>query len=193
MQLASQEAQRFNHEEIKTGHILLGLIKEGTGVAAHALKNFDLNLSNLRKGFLKIEPEGEEKIIVGRIPQTSLAKKTIEKSMEFARSLSHNFVGTEHILLGLTKIEMGSAFAVLKELGVKQEDIRNDVLMLLGHEQPSSSFKMIEKKIPRLEYKVLNAQGTVEKIEKKINQLADENWLLRFVDNGRFYFVREKQ
>jgi len=133
MQLANQEAQRFNHEYIGTEHMLLGLVKEGTGVAANVLKNLDVELRKIRLEVEKLVQSGPEMITMGKLPQTPRAKKVIEYSMEEARNLQHNFVGTEHILLGLLREQEGVAAQVLINLGLKLEDVREEVLNLLGN------------------------------------------------------------
>ncbi len=133
MQLANQEAQRFNHEYIGTEHMLLGLVKEGTGVAANVLKNLDVDLRKIRLEVEKLVQNGPEMITMGKLPQTPRAKKVIEYSMEEARNLNHNFVGTEHILLGLLREQEGVAAQVLMNLGMKLEDVREEVLNLLGN------------------------------------------------------------
>jgi ATP-dependent Clp protease ATP-binding subunit ClpC len=133
MQLANQEAQRFNHEYIGTEHILLGLVKEGSGVAANVLKNLDVDLRKIRLEVEKLVQSGPEMVTMGKLPQTPRAKKVIEYSMEEARNLNHNYVGTEHILLGLLREQEGVAAQVLMNLGLKLEDVREEVLNLLGH------------------------------------------------------------
>ncbi|MCA9193262.1 MAG: AAA family ATPase, partial [Planctomycetales bacterium] len=133
MQLANQEAQRFNHEYIGTEHILLGLVKEGSGVAANVLKNLDVDLRKIRLEVEKLVQSGPEMVTIGKLPQTPRAKKVIEYSMEEARNLNHNYVGTEHILLGLLREQEGVAAQVLMNLGLKLEDVREEVLNLLGH------------------------------------------------------------
>jgi len=133
MQLANQEAQRFNHEYIGTEHILLGLIKEGSGVAANVLKNLDVDLRKIRLEVEKLVQSGPDMVTMGKLPQTPRAKKVIEYSMEEARHLSHNYVGTEHILLGLLREQEGVAAQVLMNLGLKLEEVREEVLNLLGH------------------------------------------------------------
>src|SRR5438270_1331866 len=135
MQLANQEAQRFNHEYIGTEHILLGLVKEGSGVAANVLKNLDIDLRQIRLEVEKIAQSGPDMadvVLFGRRPQTPRAKKVIEYSIEEARNLNHNYVGTEHLLLGLLREEEGVAAQVLMNLGLKPEDVRKEVLNLLG-------------------------------------------------------------
>ncbi len=133
MQLANQEAQRFNHEYIGTEHILLGLVKEGSGVAANVLKNMDIDLRKIRQEVEKLVQSGPDLVTMGRLPQTPRAKKVIEYSMEEARSLNHNYVGTEHILLGLLREQEGVAAQVLMNLGLKLDEVRKEVLNLLGH------------------------------------------------------------
>ncbi|OUT62323.1 MAG: NDP-hexose 4-ketoreductase [Rhodopirellula sp. TMED11] len=133
MQLANQEAQRFNHEYIGTEHILLGLVKEGSGVAANVLKNLDVDLRKIRMEVEKLVQSGPDMVTVGKLPQTPRAKKVIEYSMEEARNLNHSYVGTEHILLGLLREQEGVAAQVLTNLGMKLEDVREEVLNLLGH------------------------------------------------------------
>ena len=133
MQLANQEAQRFNHEYIGTEHVLLGLIKEGSGVAANVLKNLDVDLRKIRLEVEKLVQSGPDMVTMGKLPQTPRAKKVIEYSMEEARHLSHNYVGTEHILLGLLREQEGVAAQVLMNLGLKLEEVREEVLNLLGH------------------------------------------------------------
>src|ERR1700724_1557973 len=135
MQLANQEAQRFNHEYIGTEHILLGLVKEGSGVAANVLKNLDIDLRKIRLEVEKIVQHGPggEQVVMGRLPHTPRAKKVIEYSIEEARNLNHNYVGTEHLLLGLLREQEGVAAQVLMNLNLKLEEVREEVLNLLGH------------------------------------------------------------
>src|SRR4051812_11808183 len=139
MQLANQEAQRFNHEYIGTEHILLGLVKEGSGVAANVLKNLDIDLRKIRLEVEKIVQSGPDMVTMGKLPQTPRAKKVIEYSIEEARNLNHNYVGTEHLLLGLLREQEGVAAQVLMNLGLKLEDVREEVLNLLGHNMPSDT------------------------------------------------------
>jgi ATP-dependent Clp protease ATP-binding subunit ClpC len=134
MQLANQEAQRFNHEYIGTEHILLGLVKEGSGTAAHVLKNLDIDLRKIRLEIEKVVQSGPDMVTMGKLPQTPRAKKVIEYSIEEARFLNHNYVGTEHLLLGLVREQEGVAAQVLMNLGLKLEDVREEVMNLLGQD-----------------------------------------------------------
>ena len=139
MALANQEAQRFNHEYIGTEHILLGLVKEGSGVGANVLKNLDVDLRKVRLEVEKLVKSGPDMVTMGKLPQTPRAKKVIEYSIEEARNLNHNYVGTEHLLLGLLREQEGVAAQVLMNLGLKLEDVREEVLNLLGHNMPNES------------------------------------------------------
>jgi len=132
MALANQEAQRLNHEYIGTEHILLGLVKEGSGVGANVLKNLDVDLRKVRLEVEKLVKAGPEMVTMGRLPQTPRAKKVIEYAIEEARNLNHNYVGTEHLLLGLLREHDGVAAQVLMNLGLKLEEVREEVLNLLG-------------------------------------------------------------
>jgi four helix bundle protein len=130
--LANQEAQRFNHEYIGTEHILLGLVKEGSGVGATVLKNMGVDIKQLRREVEKLVKSGPDMITMGKLPQTPRAKQVIIYAIEEARALGHNYVGTEHILLGLLRETEGIAAQVLMNLGLKLEDVRHEVLNLLG-------------------------------------------------------------
>jgi len=132
MALANQEAQRFNHEYIGTEHILLGLVKEGSGVGANVLKNLDVDLRKVRMEVEKLVKAGPEMVTMGKLPHTPRAKKVIEFAIEEARNLNHNYVGTEHLLLGLLREHDGVAAQVLMNLGLKLEEVREEVLNLLG-------------------------------------------------------------
>src|SRR5207253_2549607 len=132
MQLANQEAQRFNHEYIGTEHVLLGLVKEGAGVAANVLKNLDIDLAKVRTEVGKImQPGPTGNLLHGRLPHTPRVKKVIEYSIEETRELKHNYIGTEHLLLGLVREREGVAALVLLDMGVTLDRVRDEVLKLL--------------------------------------------------------------
>ena len=132
MNLARQEAQRFNHEYLGTEHVLLGLVQEGSGVAANVLKNMGVDLARIRAEIEKLVKSGPSMVTMGQLPFTPRAKKVLELSMEEAHNLGHNYIGTEHLLLGLIKENEGIAAKVLTNLGVKLEDVREEVLEFLG-------------------------------------------------------------
>jgi ATP-dependent Clp protease ATP-binding subunit ClpC len=134
MNLARQEAQRFNHEYLGTEHVLLGLVQEGSGVAANVLRNMNIDLAKIRSEVEKLVKTGPSMVTMGQLPFTPRAKKVLELSMEEAGNLGHNYIGTEHLLLGLIKENEGIAAKVLTNLGVKLEDVREEVLEFLGAE-----------------------------------------------------------
>lgn len=133
LQLAQQEAQRFRHDYIGTEHVLLGLIKEGRGVAANVLKNLDVDLRLARIEVEKlVEPSPDPEAPTGKLPHTPRTKRVLEYAIEEARLLGHNYVGTEHLLLGLIRTEDGVAAQVLLNLKVSVVAVRQEILLLLG-------------------------------------------------------------
>jgi ATP-dependent Clp protease ATP-binding subunit ClpC len=146
MQLANQEAQRLNHEYIGTEHILLGLVKEGSGVAANVLKNLDIDLRKVREEIERLVARSLDVSTPGKLPQTPRAKKVTEYAIEEARNLNHNYVGTEHILLGLLREEEGVAAQVLMNLGLRLEDVREEVLNLLGHNMETDESSAVARR-----------------------------------------------
>ena len=129
MALASQEAIRFNHEYIGTEHILLGLVKEASGVGANVLMNLYVDLGKVRKEVEKIVKSGPT-LAMTQLPKTPRAKKVIEFAIEEARKLGHDYVGTEHLLLGLFCEHDGVAAQILMNLGLKLEDVHNEIMSL---------------------------------------------------------------
>ncbi len=127
MTLANKEAHRFNREYIGTEHVLLGLIKEGSGVAANILKNLDIDLRKVRIEVEKLVPKGPDMVTMRKLRQTPRAKKVIEYSLEEARNLNHNYVGTEHMLIGLMREPECVAFIVLTNFGLTLERARHAV------------------------------------------------------------------
>lgn len=130
--LANQEAQRLNHEYIGTEHLLLGLVKEGSGVAAHVLKNLDVDLRKIRIEAEKLLQSGPEMVTMGRLPQTPRAKQVLRYAEEEAQQLQHHYVGTEHFLLGLIRENEGVAAQVLINLGLQLDEVRKEILQLIG-------------------------------------------------------------
>ncbi len=134
MSLAKTEAQRLNHDYIGTEHILLGLIHEGSGVAANVLRNINVDLKKILAELEKVVKGNATLMNPGQLPFTPRAKKVLELALEEASLLGHNYIGTEHILLGLIKESEGIAARVLMNLGVKLEEVREVVLEFLGAE-----------------------------------------------------------
>ncbi len=135
--LAKEEAKRFNHDYIGTEHILLGLIKEGESVAAAVLQNLGLSLDTIRLEVEKLVQFGPSTVVSGDIPFTPKAKKVIELALDEARRLGHNYIGTEHLLLGLIKEGEGVASHVLMNVGLDLNKVRAEVIKLLGSTTPS--------------------------------------------------------
>jgi ATP-dependent Clp protease ATP-binding subunit ClpC len=132
VQLANLEAQRLNHEYISTEHILLGLVAEGSGVAANVLKNLEVDPGKIREEAARIVQTGPDMITMEKLPQTPRAKKVIEYAMEEAHQHNHNCVRTEHLLLGIARATDSVAAQVLVNLGLNLEDVREEVLRALG-------------------------------------------------------------
>ena len=130
--LAKEEAKRFNHDYIGTEHILLGLIREGEGVAAAVLQKLGLSPEKIRLEVEKLVQSGPSTMVSGDIPFTPKAKKVIELAMDEARNLGHNYIGTEHLLLGLIREGEGIAAQVLVNLGLDLGKVRQEVMELLG-------------------------------------------------------------
>lgn len=134
--LAKEEARRFNHDYIGTEHILLGLIREGEGVAAAVLEKMGLDLETIRLEVEKVVQPGPSTQILGDIPFTPRAKKALELAAEEARALGHNYIGTEHILLGIIREGESVASQVLLNLGLDLDRVRTEVMAVLGAATP---------------------------------------------------------
>jgi len=177
MALANQEAQRFNHECIGTEHILLGLVKEGSGVGATVLKNLDVDIKKLRLEVEKLVKSGPDMVTMGKLPQTPRAKKVIEYAIEEARALNHNYVGTEHILLGLLRESEGIAAQVLMNLGLKLEDVRQEVLNLLGAGIDTEPSGLGMKMGPTMARKPKSKTPALDSFGRDLTQLAVDDEL----------------
>lgn len=134
MGLARQEALRLRHDYIGTEHMLLGVVLEGSGIAASVLRGLDVDLGKVRAGVEERVPPGTAEVVVGQIPFTPQAKKALEWTMEEAQGLGHGYLGTEHMLLGLIREEAGTAAQVLASLGVGLEPTRQGIRDLVGAE-----------------------------------------------------------
>ena len=138
--MAREEAARLHHEYVGTEHILLGLIREGEGVAAAVLQNLSVDLEEIQQKIEDTVKKGKAAQTTGPdLPYTSRAKKVLELAMSEARELSHSYVGTEHLLLGLLREEKGIAAQVLADAGVNLDAARAETLRLLGTEMPQGS------------------------------------------------------
>src|SRR5881409_2130291 len=167
MYLAREEAARLQHDYIGTEHLLLGVIREGEGIAATVLNNLGLDLDAIRQAVESMVAATGGTLTIGEIPFTPRAKRVLELSVDEARSLGHNYVGTEHLLLGLIREGEGVAAKVLLELGVDRKRVREETLKLLGG-TPSSTGSEREE---RPETPALNQFG------RDLTQLAREGKL----------------
>src|SRR5512139_1456753 len=139
LQMAREEAARLHHEYVGTEHILLGLIREGEGVAAAVLQNLNVDLDEIAQRIEETVKKGKAAQATGPdLPYTSRAKKVLELAMAEARELNHSYVGTEHLLLGLLREEKGIAAQVLNDAGINLEQSRPETLRLLGSDLPPS-------------------------------------------------------
>jgi len=136
--LAQDEAQRFNHNYIGTEHLLLGLVREGEGVAARVLENMNVELPKVRTAVEFIIGRGDRPV-VGEVGLTPRAKRVIELAIDEARRLGHNYIGTEHLLLGLVREGEGIAAGVLESLGVNLDKVRHEVIRVLSQSSASGS------------------------------------------------------
>ncbi len=166
---AKEEARRFNHDYIGTEHLLLGLIREGEGVAAAVLQKLGLDLETIRIEVEKLVRPGPQTQVLGDIPFTPRSKKALELSAEEARALGHNYIGTEHLLLGLVKEGEGMAYRVLLNLGLDIGRLRNEVMDLLGSGIPG--FSVQEQQVKEGKTPAIDAYG------RNLNKFAKEGKL----------------
>jgi ATP-dependent Clp protease ATP-binding subunit ClpC len=131
LHLAQEEAQRLKHNYIGTEHLLLGLIREGDGVAAKVLSNLGVDLDKARSSVESILGRGN-RVVIGEIGLTPRTKKVVELAVDEARHLHHHYLGTEHLLLGLVREGQGIGAGVLESLGVSLEKVRAQTLQVLG-------------------------------------------------------------
>ena len=148
LSLAQEEAQRFNHNYIGTEHLLLGLVREGEGVAAKVLSNLGVELNKVRSAVEFIIGRGD-RLVLGEIGLTPRAKKVIEMAVDEARRLNHHSIGTEHLLLGLVREGEGIASGVLESLGVNLERVRTQTIMVLSQGEGTQAGVVAEKPTPR--------------------------------------------
>jgi ATP-dependent Clp protease ATP-binding subunit ClpA len=170
--LAQEEARRLNHNHIGTEHLLLGLIHEGEGVAAQALESLGISPEAVRQQIEEIIGEGRQ-VPLGRIPYTPRAKKVLELSLREALQLGHNYIGTEHILLGLIREGKGAAAQVLVKLGADLSRVRQQVIQLLSEtrgEQEPGTGPAARRLRPagRRERRLSELLGSVESINSRL-------------------------
>jgi ATP-dependent Clp protease ATP-binding subunit ClpC len=130
--LGQDEARALGHNYIGTEHILLGLLREEEGLAARVLESLDITVEEVRAQVARIVGQGDEEIVTGQIPFTPRAKKVLELALREALSLGHNYIGTEHILLGVVRENQGVAARILLGFDADAEKIRNEIMRTLS-------------------------------------------------------------
>ncbi|MCP3904899.1 MAG: hypothetical protein GY715_14840 [Planctomycetes bacterium] len=143
MAYANQEAQRLQSVVITTEHILLGLLKEGTGTAVAVLASSDVDLAGLSSAAETLAANAAGLPSFGKLPQSPPAKKVIEHAIEEARGLNHSYVGTEHLLLGLLRTEDIGAARLLAERGIELEETRAKIVEITGGREPRPEDSMM--------------------------------------------------
>lgn len=158
LSLAQDEAQRFGHNYIGTEHLLLGLIAEGEGLAARVLEDMDVELAKVRTAVEFVIGRGDRPI-VGEIGLTPRAKRTIELAIDEARRLGHNYLGTEHLLLGLIREGEGIAAGVLESLGCNLAKVRETTIKVISSPprptEPKRPSKTKAKKVSKMTVRTL--------------------------------------
>jgi ATP-dependent Clp protease ATP-binding subunit ClpC len=130
--LAQDEARALKHNYIGTEHLLLGLLREEEGLAARVLESFDVTVEKVREQVKRLVGQGDEEIVTGQIPFTPRAKKVLELALREALSLGHNYIGTEHVLLGIVRENQGVAARILLDLDADAEKIRDETIRMLS-------------------------------------------------------------
>jgi ATP-dependent Clp protease ATP-binding subunit ClpA len=165
VKLAEEEARRLHHNYIGTEHILLGLIREGDGVAAKALESLGISLDAVRQQVVVIIGQGQQ-VPIEVIPFTPRSKKVLELSLLESMQLGHNYIGTEHILLGLIREGDGVAAQVLVKLGADLNRVRQQVIQLISGQQPQPGRLPHREDVP-----VTEARARLDAIEGRLDAI----------------------
>jgi ATP-dependent Clp protease ATP-binding subunit ClpC len=178
--LAQEEARALGHAAIGSEHILLGLLREEEGLASRVLGSLGVELEATRQQVARLAPRGEHGA-TGQIPFTPGATKVLELSLREALALGHNYIGTEHVLLGVVRDKDGTAARVLLEGGLEAETVRSALLDLLGEPiqaAPPGRWQRVRPRARRFEYRVLQLQSVAELTDELLSPLGDERWQL---------------
>jgi ATP-dependent Clp protease ATP-binding subunit ClpC len=173
--LANQEAQRLAHDHIGTEHLLLGMAKEGSGLAAVVLHEFHVGLPALRQKVEQMTHGPSKSPRPVRLEQTERFQRALNHAIEEATSLSHNYVGTEHLLLGLLREPEGTASRVLASFNLKLEDVRQSVLNLLG-KAPKSKDSLMEKAMNDLALHLADEAVDPSRVRAIAEALINAGW-----------------
>ncbi|MCK4350694.1 MAG: hypothetical protein KAX13_07540, partial [Candidatus Krumholzibacteria bacterium] len=167
--LARDEANRLQNDYIGTEHLLLGIVREGEGIAARVLQKLDIELDQIQQVIENLVKPTGGTLTLGEIPLTPRAKRVLELSIEEARLLNHNYVGTEHLLLGLIREGEGVAARILLELGVDRKRVREEIMKLLHQGGVGISRQKAMKE--------RSETPTLDQFGRDLTQLARENKL----------------
>jgi hypothetical protein len=190
--LAQEEARMLNHNYIGTEHILLGLIHEGEGVAAQALESLGISLGVVRQQVEDIIGQGQQ-APTGHVPFTPRAKKVLELSLREALQLGHNYIGTEHILLGLIREGDGVAAQVLVRLGADPDQVRERVIQLLADRPTGGVFGTVESRLSAVEQRVGMVPDTAD-LDRQIRQARnDRSTAIVAHDDERAASLRDRE
>tara|TARA_R110002073_G_scaffold152087_2_gene306457 strand:- start:501 stop:1412 length:912 start_codon:yes stop_codon:yes gene_type:complete len=155
LSLSRQAAMKHEHDFIGPAHILMGIVTEGTGVAASVLKNTNVSLDQIRDNTVAAMPAGTSEGTMGQLPFTPSAKRVLESSLDEASRLGHNYIGTEHLLLGLLCVSESIAANVLTGLGIELEQMRSEVLEFCGKQGDTDAPEQAPLGIPGLRRQAL--------------------------------------
>ena len=175
MALANQEAQRFGHDHIGTEHLLLGLLKEGSGTAAMVLQEFKVDLATARQQVERNVHGPATKPPPPRLEYSDRYRRVLDMAVEESTALSHNYVGTEHLLLGLLRLPDGTASRVLSGLNLNHDDVRNSVLNLLGR-APTSKDPLLHQAMKDLTLQLADEEIDSAHIRAIADALINAGW-----------------
>jgi ATP-dependent Clp protease ATP-binding subunit ClpC len=173
--LASQEAMRLRHDHIGTEHLLLGLVKEGSGLAAVVLQQFHISLSSVREKVEDLTHGPGPNPTPGKLRQTERYTRVLGYAIDEANSLSNNYVGTEHLLLGLLREPEGTASKVLSGMNLKLDDVRGAVLGVLGP-SPLSKSTLLDRAVRDVTPKLADEEIDPEKIKAVLEAVINAGW-----------------
>ncbi|MHC4223241.1 MAG: Clp protease N-terminal domain-containing protein [Planctomycetota bacterium] len=173
MGLARQEAVRLNHDYIGTEHMLLGLVQERSGVAGDLLKHFGVDERRIVERVEELATCGGTPPTLGQLPFTPLGKRVLELSLEEAAGLGHNYIGTEHLLLGLIRVPDAISSRVLKELGLDDERVREQVVELVGASDPIEPRTPYHDWLDSIRETLDTMRSQIEQLEKRVRGLEE--------------------
>ena len=188
---AQSEAQALKHNYLGTEHLLLGLLREEEGLAARVLESFDVTVEEVRAQVARIIGQGEE-AAAGQIPFTPRAKRVLELALREAVDMNHNYIGTEHVLLGLVREGEGVAVQILADLGADAEALRSEVIRTLSG---AEARRKREPPRSKWEYTVRTLEGMTETWPDQLTAWRREGWeLLGVVEEaGRHRALLERR